>query len=363
MIDFWKFIFTIIIVLYHAKKMEGFEKANLFPYGYIVVEFFFMVSGFLMAKSICVIQSTPIKNLGDETWHFTFKKINSFYTPFFVAFLIHFVIRMIIEEIEVPDLYLEITHTIRELSLTYSSGLIIGRYHNGPTWYISAMIIAMFIIYPFLRKFNKIFSSVFAPTFALLTYAYLQREYSSINLSNHFGKYLSLGLLRAACGICIGIFIFYLVSKIENSNSELTVIGKTVMVIIELGLATYIILIAANYHKLFEDKFYGYFAIFLQAIFVFILFLNPLKIKNEIFTTFCKCAGELSFHYYLNHRIWTRVFETLIPDLGFGKKQVVLLYFIFTTLTVIFTVIITHLLDHLKPYIFKASRKLFLKKK
>ena len=43
MIDFWKFIFTIIIILYHANKMEGFEKANLFPYGYIVVEFFFMV--------------------------------------------------------------------------------------------------------------------------------------------------------------------------------------------------------------------------------------------------------------------------------------------------------------------------------
>ncbi|MBQ4103518.1 MAG: acyltransferase [Clostridia bacterium] len=363
MIDFWKFIFTIIIILYHANKMEGFEKANLFPYGYIVVEFFFMVSGFFMAKSICAIQSTPIKNLGDETWRFTFKKTNSFYTPFFVAFWIHFVIRMIIEEVEAPDLYLEITHTIRELTLTYSSGITFGRYHNGPTWYISSMIIAMFIIYPFLRKFFKTFSSVFAPTFALLTYAYLQHEYSSINLSAHFGKYLSLGLLRAVCGICVGIFIFHLVNKVKSSNSELTVAGKSVMVILELGLATYIILIAANYDKLFKDKFYGYFAIILQAIFVFILFLNPIKFKNTVFINLCKLAGELSFYYYLNHRIWTRVFETTIPDLGFGKKQVILLYFIHITLTVIFAVIITHLLNRLKPYIFKASRKFFLKSK
>lgn len=363
MVDFWKFIFTIAIILYHANKIEGFEKANLFPYGYIFVEFFFMVSGFFMAKSICAMQNNAIKNLGDETWRFTFKKINGIYIPFFVAFWIHFVIRVIIEETPLRNILLEITHSIRELTLTYSSGITIGRYHNGPTWYISSMIIAMFIIYPFLRKYYKTFSSVFAPVFALLTYAYLQNEYSSINLSSHYGKYICLGLLRAICGICVGIFIFNLIDKVKNTNTDFTIAGKSALLLIEFGLALYLILIAANYDNLFKAKYYGYLAMILQAILVFILFLNPVKIKNALFANLCKWAGEISFYYYLNHRIWTRVLETAIPDYGYGKKQVLILYFILTTISVIFALILTHLLEHLKPHILKGAKKLFIKSK
>ncbi|MBQ6935819.1 MAG: acyltransferase [Clostridia bacterium] len=361
MVDFWKFIFTIAIILYHANKIEGFEKANLFPFGYIFVEFFFMVSGFFMAKSVFNIQNQSIKSLGDETWRFTFKKINGIYIPFFVAFWIHFVIRMIIEESTVKNVLLEVTHSIRELTLTYSSGITIGRYHNGPTWYISSMIIAMFIIYPFLRKFFKSFSSIFAPAFALLTYAYLQNEHSSINLSSHYGKYICLGLLRAICGICVGIFIFYLIDKVKTTKTDFTSAGKIVLVILEFSLAMYLILIAANYDNWFKDKFYGYLAMILQAILVFILFLNPVKIKNVVFANLCKWAGEISFYYYLNHRIWTRVLETAIPDYGYGKKQVLLLYFILTTISVIFALIISHLLEYAKPYILKIGKKLFIK--
>lgn len=363
MVDFWKFIFTIAIILYHANKIEGFEKANLFPYGYIFVEFFFMVSGFFMAKSICAMQNNAIKNLGDETWRFTFKKINGIYIPFFIAFWIHFVIRMIIEETPLRSILVEITHSIRELTLTYSSGITIGRYHNGPTWYISSMIIAMFIIYPFLRKYYKTFSSVFAPVFALLTYAYLQNEYSSINLSSHYGKYICLGLLRAICGICVGIFIFNLIDKVKNTNTEFTIAGKSALLLIEFGLALYLILIAANYENWFKAKYYGYLAMVLQAILVFILFLDPIKIKNALFANLCKWAGEISFYYYLNHRIWTRVLETAIPDYGYGKKQVLILYFILTTISVIFALILTHLLEHLKPHILKGAKKLFIKSK
>jgi peptidoglycan/LPS O-acetylase OafA/YrhL len=361
MVDFWKCIFTIAIILYHANKMEGFEKANLFPYGYIFVEFFFMVSGFFMAKSIFDMQNKPIKSLGDETWRFTFKKIKGIYTPIFVAFWIHFIIRMIIEEVEAPDLYLEITHTIRELTLTYSTGLTVGRYHNGPTWYISSMLIGMFLIYPLLRKFYSTFSSVVAPAFALLAYAYLQRNYSSINLSAHYGEWICLGLLRAICGILIGVFIFTLINKVKETKQEFTIAGKSLLVILELGLAVYLMLIAANYDKLFKDKFYGYFAMILQAILVFVLFLNPVKIKNALFSKACMWAGEISFYYYLNHRIWTRVFETYIPDLGYGKKQVILLYFIHTTVSVIFSMVLCHFLEKAKPHIFKFCRKLFLK--
>lgn len=361
LVDFWKCIFTVAIILYHANKMEGFEKANLFPYGYIFVEFFFMVSGFFMAKSVFKMQSKPINSIANETWRFTLKKASGIYIPVFVAFWIHFAIRMHIEKLEYQDVLLEITHSIRELTFTYSSGLTIGRYHNGPTWYISSMLIGMFLIYPILRKYFNTFSSIVAPAFALLSYAYLQKNHSSINLSSHYGEWICLGLFRAICGLCVGIFIFSLVEKFNNTKREFTTTGKVFLLVVELGLALYLILIATNYDNLFKEKFYGYFAMLLQAILVFVLFLNPIKIQNGLFAKLCLWAGEISFYYYLNHRIWTRVFETYIPDLGYGKKQILILYFIHTTITVIFSMVLCHFLEKAKPHIFNFFKNLFIK--
>ena len=47
-IDFWKFIFSLVIMSFHSIYFAGDEKF-LFYNGANMVEFFFLVSGFLMA--------------------------------------------------------------------------------------------------------------------------------------------------------------------------------------------------------------------------------------------------------------------------------------------------------------------------
>lgn len=49
-IDFLKFVFAIIIAGYHASIFYNSESYTLWPTGYIGVEFYFIVAGFLLAK-------------------------------------------------------------------------------------------------------------------------------------------------------------------------------------------------------------------------------------------------------------------------------------------------------------------------
>ncbi len=362
-VDFWKFFFSVVIMCYHATLAKGFEDVLFFKNGYILVEFFFMVSGYFMAKSLFAIKGAPIKSLGTETWRFTLKKASSIYIPYLIAFIFHFGIRMIVEGVGIKTMLIEATLSIRELTFTYSSGLVLGRYHNGPTWYISAMILGMFIIYPILRKFYDTFSKVIAPFFALFAYAYLQRNYKSTNLSNHFGEIISLGFLRGVAALCIGIFLFQAVRKAQKSKITLNLMGKFAVVFAEICIVAYIMLIAFNFRERFSSNHFDYLSVVLQAALVFILFYNPIEIKNKLFIRICKWLGSLSLYIYLNHRIWIRVFETAITEDGWGRKQFLVTYFILTGILVVVTWIISFILERYKDKIFNLVKKMFTKKK
>jgi peptidoglycan/LPS O-acetylase OafA/YrhL len=255
---------------------------------------------------------------------------------------------------------IEASLSVRELTLTYSSGLITGRFHNGPTWYISAMILGMFILYPILRKYYDTFSKVIAPFFALFIYAFLQHQHKSINLSSHFGEIMCLGFLRGVCALSIGIFIFQLVRKATNSKITLNVAGKGVLLIFEFLIVAYLLLI--TFHKRFSSHEFQYFAVILQGVLVFILFYNPVKISNKFIINVCKKLGELSLYIYLNHRIWTRVLETAVVDEGWGRKQLLVVYFGLTAVSVIVSWVISFVLEKFKPNFFSLLKKIFTKK-
>lgn len=359
-VDFWKFIFSIVIMCYHANKMSGLEDVLFFRKGFILVEFFFMVSGFFMAKSLYALKEKPIGSLGDEAWRFTLKKADRIYIPYIIAFIIHFVIRMVIENVSIKDMLIEASLSIRELTLTYSTGLITGRFHNGPTWYISAMILGMFIIYPVLRKYYDTFSKIIAPFFSIFIYAFLQHQYKSINLSSHFGEIMCLGFLRGVCALSIGIFVFQLVRKATNSKTTLNFMGKAALLIFEFGIVGYLLLI--SFHKRFSAHEFQYFAVILQAVLVFILFYNPIKINNKFCIRICKWLGELSLYIYLNHRIWTRVLETAVADEGWGRKQLLIVYFLLTGASVIVSWGLTFVLERYKGNILGLFKKIFTKK-
>lgn len=79
-IDFWKFIFCFWIVLFHIGYYKGY--ISIATGGSACVEFFFLVSGYLMANSMERERSTDIE-LGKRMISFLIRKVRRFY-PYFL---------------------------------------------------------------------------------------------------------------------------------------------------------------------------------------------------------------------------------------------------------------------------------------
>ena len=88
-IDFWKFVFCMIIAIYHGRYMGGSVPYALFKDGgYLAVEFFFLVSGFLMAKSAKRAEETSRLQLGTETAQFIWHKAKIILPYFIFAYIV-----------------------------------------------------------------------------------------------------------------------------------------------------------------------------------------------------------------------------------------------------------------------------------
>ena len=69
-IDLLRFVFALVIMLHHSRYVLGDDHA-VFIGGSLAVEFFFLVSGYLMAVSAeRANQRGPMTRPGAETWSF-----------------------------------------------------------------------------------------------------------------------------------------------------------------------------------------------------------------------------------------------------------------------------------------------------
>ena len=82
-IDFLKFIFSIIIVIYHAWVFAYSYDVAPFKAGYLAVDFYFIVSVYLMMKSIQK-EIVPNKMIGIETMKFIYNKIKKYFLIFYL---------------------------------------------------------------------------------------------------------------------------------------------------------------------------------------------------------------------------------------------------------------------------------------
>ena len=88
-IDLLRFIFSSMIVIHHYNASFNF---NILENGYIAVEFFFLLSGYLMAQSAYKITSKKDKlessEIADSTWSFIIKKVKAFYPYYAFAVIL-----------------------------------------------------------------------------------------------------------------------------------------------------------------------------------------------------------------------------------------------------------------------------------
>lgn len=170
-IELLRFVFAMIIVIFH---FEFNYKFGIFTQGRIGVEFFFLVTGVLMAKGA---EKIHIENhsIPNQTYIFISKKIKSFYPCFILVFILRCVLELLVlDKIPITVICKKIFLSIPGILLFKMNGISYEEgIDTGGDWFLSAMILAIFILYPILLYNYEYATKIFLPIIGLIGIGYM----------------------------------------------------------------------------------------------------------------------------------------------------------------------------------------------
>ena len=146
--------------------------------------------------------------LGQDTFRFVVRKISRLFPYYIFAYIISFIYQYAFQNIAYTPIGLlkKMAKSIVPFFFLNLSGLD-GYEVVGATWYLSAMIIAMMLIYPLLLKNKNYFLWVFSPLVAVLGYGFI-RKHDGAFLTTVWNGFCYAGIVRALAGLCLGACVY-----------------------------------------------------------------------------------------------------------------------------------------------------------
>lgn len=337
-IDFWKFIFCLIILFFHIGETYG-GKNYYFEWGMYAVEFFFVVSGYFMCVSAeSAERKNTGKSLGRETFCFIMHKITRILPAYLFCYLLAFVKWFIYSGYDIlvgkgfQIFFRTVVKMLPNFLLVYMCG-VYGKEIIRITWYISAMLIAMLVIYPLVRKFKDSYMLIAAPIVVMLTSGY----FAATTHYNGILQYTGLmphGLERAFIGINLGCIVYMFSNYIKQY--DFTRLSRVLLSIAEIGgYLTIIYLMDAS----------GRNCAYIINIFLLFTVAITASKKSGISGLFdnklSKFLGEMSLYIYLCQSPARGFIGKLYPKLSYGKGFIYI-----TVLSLVFAIagyVIVHL--------------------
>ena len=143
-----KFIFSITIILFHLRSYQS--DRLFFCGGSIIVDFFFLVSGFLFAVQLTKYNDIKKEEVFTECKNFIVKKIKSFFPYILFLCIIAVPFSIIFKGYDWTDLVNSF------YSLLYIPIKINQDNVFGIAWYIVALIESEAILFPIILKNKKV---------------------------------------------------------------------------------------------------------------------------------------------------------------------------------------------------------------
>ena len=308
LIDVMRLGFAGLVVMYHFYS----SGQKHFPGGFLGVEFFAILAGFLMfsAWERHQVSGLPL----DKRQQYWLGYMKKRYIKFFWYNLIAFVMVFLAGRIWCDQLHSVVgisdalSEDVWEILLVNMSGLNRGKYPlNVPAWIMSCMLFAEFFMLGMLAFFGKPFISLLMPLSLVAGIGYWANlKDASLRF---FHTFFTFGVLRIYILTCCGILTYWICQKIKAV--PFSAIGRWVLTGAELTGYTVCVLIA-----LYRSSIYYLFCFVLVATLVLAVsfsgksFAGSMLPANRL-TYFC---AELSLSLYLTHWTVLKVFQQLFQD-------------------------------------------------
>lgn len=327
-IEFYRIIATLIICVHHFKPTGG---LHIFTNGYLMVEFFFILSGlFLAQKFDCESSHSGSK--------YFFGRLKRLYPEYILAAVIAIASYSFVGKFDVSK-------SISEILMVQNIGMFFGGY-NYPCWYISVLVFAGIILYEALKYGKDLFVKVIAPVVVLGGYTYIIH-----GMENDAGFIWStqgcihVQLLRCICGMLTGIIIYH-ISKFDFvfkiKKWIWTLLEIICIAVIAIGITTYILKIQI---------------IVLGIIgLVFITYSQCGYIGSKILNfNGVSYVSRYSYSLYVNHGILANVFDVMNRNgyLNIGKAEIP----VYMLALIVYSVITHNVISYISKKITEKTNK------
>ena len=292
-----------------------------------------------MAKK-ALNKKEDISNIGSETITYILKKIKAFF-PYII---VTFIITLFVRNINKPK---EIINSIWNLLLLDMSG-VRTTVVVGQTWYISAMLISMLILYPLVRKYKKTFTHIIAPVIVICIGGWMSQKYGTVSGPRIYENFVYRGLLRAIFEISLGTIIHEVAQKIKSI--KFTSLSKMILTTIEIvGFASifYISNIKNATYK------YEFVMILILTISIALAFSEKTNFYNISNNKFCYYLEKLSLPIYLNNVWIILLVKKYLVNYNFTIKVCVSII-----LTIIFSIFIMYVIEIVQKILDKKRDKI-----
>lgn len=321
-VELLRFIFALMILFFHIQKRFIDGKPYIagtgltfFYHGNIGVEFFFLVSGWLMAAGCFAKRENPPELIGSETAGMMWKKIKNIFPYHLFAIVLTIAVNAYFLYDTAKDRAYYVIDSWASVFFLQVFGFQ-STWVNKLTWYIDVWLMVTFVFYIFLRKYYDVFVKIVCPALALCVLGYLDYTYGCLSGIDTWTGGFYKCFLRGLAEMALGCSAYSLTRRINKTCFSET--GKRIIAITEL--LGYILV--ALYACSGLDYKYEFPILFLLWGLVILTFsdINP---KHEIFdkAIFAK-LGKASLLIYLNQFYAIRLVQSLGADLGIVGKAI-----------------------------------------
>lgn len=274
-LEFYRTVFTLTICLYHAQYLD--PKLEILKNAYLCVEFFFMLSGYLLYRSFM-----------KETEHHTMAYAARRFTRLWPEYIFAAVIAILGRGVFLHDF--NVNKALNEVLMVQNTGLFHYGGYNYPCWYIPVMIFCGILIYSILSLYPDAFIKLFAPLAVLLGYTYFGGLEAGLESWQYVGPF-SEPMIRGFIAMSLGVLIGAAANK-ENAIKP----GKVTGTVAEITL---LVLIGLS---IFTEIFSEMVAVISFALLILITakqqgFISSVIINHRVWSI----TGSYSYAVYLNH--------------------------------------------------------------
>ena len=155
LVELARFLFSILVVGYHIQMTFSGDSIDFFENGAVAVEFFFLISGYFLARSVEKISTKEKYNPALESCRFMGNKIKGILPTHLTTIISVIIVILACDLANSGNIILNGLPCIFLIQMggiwteAYASALIV------PEWYLSAMLLCMLLIVPIALLLRK----------------------------------------------------------------------------------------------------------------------------------------------------------------------------------------------------------------